>query len=257
MTDLLALPMYDIDRPTTVALSQAIVTLLAQHGTTAQPIWPSDLLTHWQDDRLLLSQTCGYPLVTRLPAVQLVGTFHYSAPGCSGPDYRSWLVARDQGATLSDFHARRAVTNSVDSHSGYNALRLVAAQQGVVFSRLVLSGGHRQSLAAVRQHQADIAATDCVSWALIARYAPEERQGLHIIGETPPAPGLPLITSATTSAQQRETLQSVLGELVTDPAWRGVCTASLISGFSPLQRQDYQTIIRFEQQAAAHGVARL
>jgi hypothetical protein len=29
------------------------------------------------------------------------------------------------------------------------------------------------------------------------------------------------------------------------------------SGFSPLQRQDYQTIIRFEQQAAAHGVARL
>lgn len=189
--------------------------------------------------------------------MQLVGTFHYSAPGCSGPDYRSWLVARDQGATLSDFHARRAVTNSVDSHSGYNALRLVAAQQGVVFSRLVLSGGHRQSLAAVRQHQADIAAIDCVSWALIARYAPEERQGLHIIGETPPAPGLPLITSATTSAQQRETLQSVLGELVTDPAWRGVCTASLISGFSPLQRQDYQTIIRFEQQAAAHGVTRL
>lgn len=34
MTHLLALPMYDIDRPTSVALSQAIVTLLAQHGTT-------------------------------------------------------------------------------------------------------------------------------------------------------------------------------------------------------------------------------
>ena len=46
MTDLLALPMYDIDRPATVALSQAIVTLLAQHGTAAQPIWPSDLLAH-------------------------------------------------------------------------------------------------------------------------------------------------------------------------------------------------------------------
>lgn len=257
MTDLLALPMYDIDRPTTVALSQALVTLLAQHGTAAQPIGPDDLLTHWQDDRLLLSQTCGYPLMTRLPAVQLVGTFHYSAPGCRGPDYRSWLVARDKGATLSDFHARRVVVNSLDSHSGYNALRYVAAQRGVTFSQRVLSGGHRHSLAMVRQHQADMAAIDCVSWALIARRAPEELQGLHIIGETPPAPGLPLITSASTSSHQLATLQKGLRQLVSDAAWREVCAASLISGFSPLQREDYQTIIRWEQQAAARGVTRL
>jgi hypothetical protein len=33
-------------------------------------------------------------------------------------------------ATLSDFHARRAVANGLDSHSGYNALRLVAALSG-------------------------------------------------------------------------------------------------------------------------------
>jgi hypothetical protein len=37
------------------------------------------------------------------------------------------------------------------------------------------------------------------------------------------------------------------------PAWREVCAASLISGFSPLQRQDYQTIIRFEQQHYAQA----
>ena len=257
MTDLLALPMYDIDRPTTAALSQALVTLLAQHGTAAQPVWPDDLLAHWQDDRLLLSQTCGYPLMTRLPAVQLVGAFHYTAPGCSGPDYRSWLVARDKGATLGDFHAHRVAVNSVDSHSGYNALRYVAAQQGVTFSQRLLSGGHRQSLAMVRQHQADIAAIDCISWALIARSAPEELQGLHIIGETPPAPGLPLITSAATSRQQLATLQRVLAELVSTAAWRERCAASLIGGFSPLQRQDYQPLIRWEQQAAARGVTRL
>ena len=257
MNNLLALPMYALHPPATRALMQAVVTLLAQHDTEAQPVWPDDLLVHWRDDRLLLSQTCGYPLVSQLPAVQLVGTFHYQAAGCSGRDYRSWLVARDKQATLADFNGQRAVANSTDSQSGYNALRFVAARQGVSFSQLLLSGGHRQSLAALRDSQADIAAIDCVSWALLARYAPDELRGLHIIGETPAAPGLPLITAASTSAARLATLRTALHQLVSDPAWRGVCNDNLISGFSTVQRDDYQDVLAWEQQAAALGVTRL
>ncbi|MBK5015955.1 MULTISPECIES: phosphate/phosphite/phosphonate ABC transporter substrate-binding protein [Pantoea] len=257
MNNLLALPMYALHPPATRALMQAVVTLLAQHDTDAQPVWPDDLLAHWRDERLLLSQTCGYPLVSQLPAVQLVGTFHYQALGCSGRDYRSWLVARDKQATLADFNGQRAVANSPDSQSGYNALRFVAARQGVTFSQLLLSGGHRQSLAALRDSQADIAAIDCVSWALLARYVPDELRGLHIIGETPAAPGLPLITAASTSAARLATLRTALHQLVSDPAWRGVCDDNLISGFSPVQRDDYQDVLAWEQQAAALGVTRL
>ncbi|QZX96935.1 PhnD/SsuA/transferrin family substrate-binding protein [Pantoea alfalfae] len=257
MNNLLALPMYALHPPATRALMQAVVTLLAQHDTEAQPVWPDDLLVHWRDDRLLLSQTCGYPLVSQLPAVQLVGTFHYQAAGCSGRDYRSWLVARDKQATLADFNGQRAVANSPDSQSGYNALRFVAARQGVTFSQLLLSGGHRQSLAALRDSQADIAAIDCVSWALLARYAPDELRGLHIIGETPAAPGLPLITAASTSAARLETLRTALHQLVNDPAFRSVCDDNLISGFSPVQRDDYQDVLAWEQQAAELGVTRL
>lgn len=257
MNNLLALPMYALHPPATRALMQAVVTLLAQHNTEAQPVWPDDLLAHWRDDRLLLSQTCGYPLVSQLPAVQLVGTFHYQAAGCSGRDYRSWLVARDKQATLADFNGQRAVANSPDSQSGYNALRFVAARQGVTFSQLLLSGGHRQSLAALRDSQADIAAIDCVSWALLARYAPDELRGLHIIGETPAAPGLPLITAASTSAARLATLRTALHQLVSDPAWRGVCDDNLIRGFSPVQRDDYQDVLAWEQQAAALGVTRI
>ncbi|KGD75975.1 phosphate/phosphite/phosphonate ABC transporter substrate-binding protein [Pantoea vagans] len=257
MNNLLALPMYALHPPATRALMQAVVTLLAQHDTDAQPVWPDDLLAHWRDDRLLLSQTCGYPLVSQLPAVQLVGTFHYQAAGCSGRDYRSWLVARDKQATLADFNGQRAVANSPDSQSGYNALRFVAALQGITFSQLMLSGGHRQSLAALRDSQADIAAIDCVSWALLARYAPDELRGLHIIGETPAAPGLPLITAASTSAARLATLRTALHQLVSDPAWRGVCNDNLISGFSSVQRDDYQDVLGWEQQAAALGVTRL
>ncbi|WP_336749111.1 phosphate/phosphite/phosphonate ABC transporter substrate-binding protein [Pantoea vagans] len=257
MNNLLALPMYALHPPATRALMQAVVTLLAQHDTQAQPVWPDDLLAHWRDDRLLLSQTCGYPLVSQLPAVQLVGTFHYQALGCSGRDYRSWLVAWNKQATLADFNGQRAVVNSLDSHSGYNALRFVAALQGVTFSQLLLSGGHRQSLAALRDSQADIAAIDCVSWALLARYAPDELHGLHIIGETPAAPGLPLITAASTSAARLATLRTTLHQLVSDPAFRAVCDDNLISGFSPVQQGDYQEVLAWEQQAAALGVTRL
>ncbi|WP_419963623.1 phosphate/phosphite/phosphonate ABC transporter substrate-binding protein [Pantoea vagans] len=257
MNNLLALPMYALHPPATRALMQAVVTLLAQHDTDAQPVWPDDLLAHWRDDRLLLSQTCGYPLVSQLPAVQLVGTFHYQAAGCSGRDYRSWLVARDKQATLADFNGQRAVANSPDSQSGYNALRFVAALQGVTFSQLLLSGGHRKSLGTLRDSQADIAAIDCVSWALMARYAPDELRGLHIIGETPAAPGLPLITAASTSAARLATLRMALHQLVSDPAWRGVCDDNLISGFSSVQRDDYQDVLAWEQQAAALGVTRL
>lgn len=257
MNNLLALPMYALHPPATRALMQAVVTLLAQHDTEAQPVWPDDLLAHWRDARLLLSQTCGYPLVSQLPAVQLVGTFHYQAPGCSGRHYRSWLVARNKQATLADFNGQRAVANSTNSHSGYNALRFVAALQGVTFSQLLLSGGHRQSLAALRDSQADIAAVDCVSWALLARYAPDELCGLNIIGETPAAPGLPLITAASTSAARLETLRTALHQLVNDPAFRSVCDDNLISGFSPVQRDDYQDVLAWEQQAAELGVTRL
>ncbi len=66
---------------------------------------PGDLLAHWRQPTLLLSQTCGYPLVTQLPEVQTVGCFHYAAPGCEGRRYRSLLVVReaDSHRMLGDF----------------------------------------------------------------------------------------------------------------------------------------------------------
>ena len=68
MNNLLALPMYALHPPATRALMQAVVTLLAQHDTDAQPVWPYDLLAHWRVERLPLSQTCRYPLVCQSPA---------------------------------------------------------------------------------------------------------------------------------------------------------------------------------------------
>ena len=259
---IISLPMYDIHHPTTLDLTSALTTLLTQHGLQAEVEWHSELLPHWRDENLLLSQTCGYPLVALLPEVQLVGAFQSSAQGCEGLRYRSWLVARkeDENLTLSDFRGRRAVCNSEDSHSGYNSLRYVIAplaRAGAFFRETLLSGSHRQSLAALREQRADIAAIDCITWALLRAHSPQELSGLEIIGETPLCAALPLITAAETDAHTLTELRSALSELTTSKKYQPLLAQSLIGGFAVPEREFYDEVQAWEGQAAEYGVTSL
>lgn len=226
----------------------------------AEVEWPTDLLPHWRDDSLLLSQTCGYPLVALLPDVQVVGAFHSNAPGCEGLRYRSWLVARkeDEDLTISDFHGRRAVSNSNDSHSGYNSLRHVIAplaRDGEFFRNTLISGSHCQSLAALRDRRADMAAIDCITWALLSLHHPEELSGVAIIGKTPLCASLPLITSAKTDATTLVHLRSALSELTTAKRYQPLLTQHLISGFAVTDRAFYDEVQAWEDQAIEYGVS--
>lgn len=249
MSNKIAFPMYDLHRPDSEALIRALSDLLAARGVAVTPVWPDkDLLTHWQDDDLLLSQACGYPLVTRLPEVQTVGCFHYSAPGCEGIRYRSLLVVRqsDRHKTLADFRGSRAVCNAPDSQSGYNVfMQTIAplAQHGTFFRDIIFSGSHRQSLVEIGEGRADIAAIDCVTFALLQRHAPLLIANLAVIGKTPAAPGLPLITAERTPPALLALLRDALRQLVSDPAYRMLCAALLIRDFSDVSRADYASIL--------------
>jgi ABC-type phosphate/phosphonate transport system substrate-binding protein len=223
-----------------------------------QPATPVDLLSHWRSPELLLSQSCGFPLMTQLPDVQVVGAFHYAAPGCEGVNYRSWLVGReeDSGKTLADFRGRRVACNSPDSWSGYNVLLSMVAGLGVkhfFFARTLFSGSHRRSLAALREGMADLAAIDCVTWALLQCHEPWLINGLTIIGGSPQAPGLPLIagpgTSPATLAKLRAALHQVAGSEQAEKV--------LINGFSALSREDWQPLLARRNAAAGLGVMRL
>ncbi|MBF2789275.1 MULTISPECIES: phosphate/phosphite/phosphonate ABC transporter substrate-binding protein [Enterobacter] len=250
MSNLLAFPMYAVDRADTRALWLAVKGLLAARGVSVDrdPGWPeSDLLTHWKQPALILSQTCGYPLVTQLPDVQVVGCFHYAAPGCEGSQYRSFLVVREEDGhlTLADFRGRRAVCNSADSQSGYNALRKIVtslASGGPFFAQTSFSGSHRQSLIDVKRGAGDIAAIDCVTWALLQRHEPERLAGLAIIDHTPLTPGLPLIASPNTSPETLNAIRDALHELVDAPEYREVRDAVLIDGFSVVTREAYASL---------------
>ncbi len=111
MAERMTFPMYAIHRQQTQALWQTVQSLLDERGVMVAgdppAADPGDLLAHWRQPTLLLSQTCGYPLVTQLPEVQTVGCFHYAAPGCEGRRYRSLLVVReaDSHRMLGDFLA--------------------------------------------------------------------------------------------------------------------------------------------------------
>lgn len=266
MNKQLSLPMYDICRRDTQALWSVLKPLIVAEGLATERldiVWPEDNLeTLWRSDAMLLSQTCGYPLATKLTQVQVMGCFQYSAPGCEAHRYRSYFIARiaDEGKQLADFRGRKAVCNSRDSQSGYNALRKMVAplaREGHFFAGVDFSGSHRQSLEEVRCGNADIAAIDCITWALLQRHESESLRDLTLIGQSPLAPGLPLITAAQTSAQNRRAIRNALVRLVNEPAYREVCAAVYISGFSEISRTDYDVILDWEREAAEYGVLSL
>lgn len=247
---LASLPMYDADPGAVDAWWRAIARALRAQGVGEVPERlerPATLDAHWRDPRLLLSQTCGYPLVTTLSTtVQVVGAFRYTAPGCAGIAYRSELVARvDDAQGIEHYRGRVAAVNALDSHSGWNALRgLVAplAPDGTFFGDRVVTGSHRASLAAVRAGVADIAAIDCVSLAGFRRHDPALLRGLHVVGSTARAPGLPLVTSRLTSPAELDALRRALQAACGDASAAAARESLFIDGFEPADLQAWQDI---------------
>ncbi|WP_295951175.1 PhnD/SsuA/transferrin family substrate-binding protein [Rhodoferax sp.] len=259
MTVLASLPMYAAGSAANAALWQCVADQLNSAAVPATLAQPTDLLAHWLDPALLLSQTCGYPLTHALAGrVQLVGAFRYTAPGCDGLRYRSQLVCRstDAGLPLAGFRGRTVAYNSEDSQSGHNSLRaLVAplARNGVFFGKAVATGSHHASLESVCSGQADLAAIDCVTLALLQRDHPEKLRGVQVCGHTAPAPGLPLITSLQTPPDVLLALRQALHHAMRAEALAGARAALLIEDFSELPLDDYDAITLMEARATRAG----
>jgi ABC-type phosphate/phosphonate transport system substrate-binding protein len=259
-----SLPMYDWPelQAANDALWSGIAGRLGDFGVAhapAQLTRTGDLDGLWTSPALLLAQTCGYPLVTRLGGrVQLVATPCYRAAGCEGPFRRSAIVVRAEGAArrLADLHGARCALNDAASDSGMNLLRAAVAplaRGAAFFSEVVVTGSHLASAEAVAEGAADVAALDAVSYAHLRRLRPQVARRLRLLQWSAPTPGLPLITAAGADAATVAALRAALAAVARDPALAEARETLLLEGFSPLALSDYRVTRQLEERAHELG----
>jgi ABC-type phosphate/phosphonate transport system substrate-binding protein len=265
-----ALPMYFAPPAALQAFWAALADLLRDYPQVAATDIPGELKHgvdchgQWLESDLLLSQACGYPLVTQLAGkVQLVGTFAYDAPGVDGIACRSQLICRaaDPRADLLAFAGSTLAFNDTISQSGYNALRHLVAQTTSAprpfFAAPVVTGAHYRSIEAVRSGAADMAAVDAVSWALWQQHNPQQATELRVFGQTGAYPGLPLITALQTPPAGLAALRTALRTIATGPAHAAVRAPLRICGFEATTLADYQRCLDMQDQAFAAGLQQL
>lgn len=170
-----------------------------------------DLWQVWQAPDLLLAQTCGLPFRARLHAgVTLVASPDHRLPGCPPGHYRSVLIRR-QGDTRDLPALVKSVMayNEPLSQSGWAAPVAHLAGLGLEPEATLRTGAHHASIRAVAGGQADFAAIDAVTWAMVVEGQPDLAAQIDPFDQTAPTPALPYITAP---GQDGETLAMALAQ---------------------------------------------
>jgi len=188
----------------------------------------------WREPDMIFSQTCGYPFTHEFQGrLKYIATPHYDCDGCDGPDYSSFIFARDMA-----FKKGRPAINSMDSMSGMLALRLVLPK----LDNPLITGSHVASLEAVQSGKADVCAIDAVVVELARRHRPHLLSGLFQIAQSPMVPSLPFVTRAGNVAKLREALHKAF----VDPSLVKARSAMMLANFSILPASAYDVILELE-----------
>ncbi len=154
-----------------------------------------DLDAVWTDPALVLSQTCGLPLVTgRAGDATVLGAFDFGLEGCAPGQYNSIIIVPETSSVtcVDDLEDARFAYNETGSQSGYAALKRHCAER---LGTGIATGAHLASVEAVASGKAEVAAIDAVTWSLATDVLPAARRNTRQIAATSPTPGLPLITA--------------------------------------------------------------
>ena len=265
---LAALAMYDF--PELAAATDALWAGLRRHFRSAgfgdAPLSLDRSLNphaQWRAPDLLFAQTCGYPLTHAFQGgLALLGTPCYDAPGCAGTTYSSAIIVREasKAGAIEDLRGAVAAYNAPDSMSGHLALRSLVgplARAGRFFAGAVETGSHLRSMELVANRAADVAAIDCVTFALAARLRPELTTQLRILTWGPVAPSLPFVTRTGWSPPKLTRLRRALIEAIADPDLAKPRAVLLIGGAEFLAEDAYGRILALEAEADSHGYTQL
>jgi ABC-type phosphate/phosphonate transport system substrate-binding protein len=198
----------------------------------------AELHAGWTLPDLLVGQTCGWPLVTRLSdTVEVIGAFDVGVPFAVGGRYRSVLIAsKPIGIDVwkSD-PATMVARNSTDSLSGWISMQWA---WGAEPTNVLATGAHLGSMRAVASGDAHVASIDAVTFELVCEVEPSIAGRVHVIGHGPSVPSLPLVM-AKGLAGRRDEVRAAFAAVVADPSMSATCAALRIRGFVPFGFADY------------------
>jgi len=206
---------------------------------------PADV---WRSPDLLISQTCGLPYITNLTRhVALLGRPTYDVPGCEPGRYASAIVVRagEPRGSLTDYRDAAVACNGALSQSGWAALEDLLPGGTTIdryFGTVRITGAHRHSIQAVARGDADLAAIDCVAWALALRHVPDA-QDLRILTWSAIYPSLPFITAGNRPPDQIRSLRDGLRAAIEDLA-PDIRDARFLTGLEDADPTDYAALER-------------
>ncbi|WP_319176947.1 phosphate/phosphite/phosphonate ABC transporter substrate-binding protein [Pseudomonas aeruginosa] len=253
------LPMYTVPEAIGEASETWITRMLELLGIPRRRWQGDDLHALFLAPDLLLTQTCGYPLMTALRGrVRLVGRPDFDLPHSGGGEHCGLLLVRedDPRNDLDSLRGCRGAANNPDSNTGMNLLRHTLApwqRDGRYFRELHWSGSHRQSLQWLREGRVDLIAVDSVTFAYLALHSPSETEGLRLLQRSAPSPALPYITAAdqALALDIREAMNLALQQ---HPP---LAAALRIRRVLPAAEADYRVLLDYQCEAAERGLAEL
>lgn len=208
---------------------------------------------------LFFTQTCGLPLFTSArDHFTVLGAPAYRVPGAVGSEHRSFIVVRARSGltSLEDLRGKRFAINQLDSNCGMNLPRRLfapLARGGRFFSSTTVTGSHAASARAITAGDADAAAIDCVTFALLRRYRRGDVASLDVIAETTATPTPPLVTARSRSAHDVDAIRTGLRALIADPSLAAVREALFLDDITFCDEIAYASIMRFDREARDLG----
>ena len=145
---------------------------------------------------------CGITLATA-PEVRYryLSTMVAESPDLSAGFYGSLLVTSAKGGLASPADFNPAQHRTVINETGLSSGSLTFAahmkvEHGTTLGDVLRSGAHLTSISMIASREANLAAIDRISFSLERHAAPDEVQGVSIIGRTTSHPAIAFVADA-------------------------------------------------------------
>lgn len=152
----------------------------------------------WAHPDLVLSQICNLPYRTHFRGkVTKIGAADYALADTEPGYYHSVFVVRaeDPAGSLEDAARYPMAINEPLSNSGWGVPLQYALAKGLTLNPTLRTGAHRESLRALVECRADLAAIDANTWWNLQQLDPNTARA-KVIARTHATPGMTFITAA-------------------------------------------------------------